>query len=256
MELSCPHCDEKFEFDWEQVDQQSNDMPCPHCHVPIPYSELSDPTIDVSLPGPSPKGFAAYEEDLPADPLEQLANFDLTTDTGPVHGIHNNRDIDGTHTIYWSLGVILLSLILVMQLLWFIRADLREVPQLRSWVNLVCSYIECKLPPMTDVSLIHILSSDIRTHPTDHSALELNLVIESKTEFDQPFPVIELNLTGARGQLIASRQFEPHEYIFESGLTTMPNHRPIHVSLEIREPKQRVAGYSFRFYAQRNAAPD
>ncbi|HBC58250.1 MAG TPA: hypothetical protein DCZ03_13910 [Gammaproteobacteria bacterium] len=248
MELSCPHCDKEFAFDMQQVDKDSNDIPCPHCNLPIPYTELPEDVIEVSAPKVPKQGFSAFEDEAPRDPIDQLANFDLSSETGAVTQEVRAVPSNETNTFKWSLGVILLSLILVLQLLWFIRADLREVEQFRPWINLACEQFNCRLPPLADVTLIHILSSDIRTHETEEAALELNLVIESKTDFNQPFPVIELNLTGPRGELIASRRFQPEEYIYEKGFSRMPSNKPVHISLTIREPKQRVAGYSFRFY--------
>ncbi len=255
MELSCPHCDTNFVFDVQQVDPESGSIPCPNCDIPISYSELPEDTIEASEPMDPKQGFSAFEDDVPAEPIDKFADFDLTTDTDTLSQISKEGQSEAANTFKWSLGVILLSLILVAQLLWFIRADLRDMPQLRPWVNRICSQIDCRLPALTDVTLIHILSSDIRTAQTEKTALELNLVIESKTDFDQPFPVIELNLTGSRGQLIATRQFTPKEYIYDDGLGHMPSNKPVHISLTIREPKQRVAGYSFRFYEHLTAAP-
>ena len=136
------------------------------------------------------------------------------------------------------IATLLLVFGLPAQILWFQFPSWVQQPQLRPVYEVACGLLSCELPPLRDVSLIESQRSVIRTHPDRSDARIIDVLMVNNADFDQPFPLIELQATSLDGQLIAGRRFEPQEYLQGELARSrmMPARTPVHVSLEIQDP--------------------
>lgn len=152
-------------------------------------------------------------------------------------------------TILFSLGSLVLLVTVVAQVGYFKFNELSRWPQLRPFYALACSKLDCKLPAQTDTSKIRGNNLVVRTHPNIPNALSIDFMISNEARFSQPFPVIELTFEDMDENVVASRGFQPKEYINDPTIDpkSMPPNTPFHIGLEIVDPGPKAANYRLRY---------
>ena len=153
-------------------------------------------------------------------------------------------------TLLWSLGVLLLTVLLVFQYTYFMRADLARYPEARPWLEFMCSQLGCDLPLRKDVSQIRILHSDVTAAPQPKNALLAKALLVNEAPFPQPYPLLKLTLMDARGRETGSRWFHPRQYLKDDELKDalvdgMPPQRPVAARLIIKDPGTGADQYRF-----------
>ena len=99
------------------------------------------------------------------------------------------------------------------------------------------------------MGLIVAKNSVLRDHPQENNALIYDALLVNHAQFEQPFPYVELTLTTMSGHLIASRRFQPDEYLAGEarGVDMMQPRTPIHISLELQDPGEAPLNFQIRF---------
>ena len=101
-----------------------------------------------------------------------------------------------------------------------------------------------------DPTQIEMISRNVYTHPNASNALMVSTTLVNHAAYPQPYPDVQIDFSNVRGELIASRRFEPEEYLQleneEPGL--MQSGNPVTFGLEIRDPGQEAITYEFSFH--------
>ena len=113
----------------------------------------------------------------------------------------------------------------------------------------VCEWITCVHKVPRALNKIEILNRSIFTHPQHKNALMVTVTIINRAEFAQPYPVVQLRFLDVSGDVIAARQFNPHEYLGNawSRQSIMQTARPTSIQLEVVDFGEEVVGYEFDF---------
>ena len=147
------------------------------------------------------------------------------------------------------LGSLLLLLVLAAQYAYFNLDEVSRNPTLRPWLEMVCKPAGCTLPGQSD--LTHIVGTNlvVRSHPHERNALVIDVIIKNTAAFAQPFPVVELTFEDINNNPLASRRFQPAEYIHDPSvdIQRMPPNTPIHLTLEIVDPGKNAVNYQLHF---------
>lgn len=156
-----------------------------------------------------------------------------------------------------ALGILILLLTGLGQYVYFNFDSLARHPQWRPLLEQVCQRVGCQLPVQVDVNAIVGTNLVVRSHPRVANALMVDLIIKNKAPFEQPFPAMELDFDDINGNPVASRVFQPVEYIHDKtiDLQRMPPDVPIHLSLEIVDPGKNAVNYQVHFLAAGAAVP-
>lgn len=146
----------------------------------------------------------------------------------------------------WTLGVLLLVVLLVAQYGYLMREDLAQYPRLRPWLETLCVVAKCELPLLKDVSQINILQRRIGAHPRVPNALLVKATLVNDATFPQPYPQLRLSFLDANGRVGASRWFTPQEYLEDDQrraqlMEGMPPKQPVAVRLDIADPGEEAA---------------
>lgn len=154
-------------------------------------------------------------------------------------------------TVGWSLGILLLLAVLVVQYAYVSREELAKYPRVRPWLETLCAVANCELPLLRDLSQVHILQRRVGAHPNVRDALLVRATLVNDASFVQPYPQLRLSFLDANGRIQASRWFTPGEYLEEprlrSAMTSgMPPKQPIAVRLELVDPGA-TAAENFEF---------
>ena len=191
------------------------------------------------------------------DPSDFLSDASPSTTAADFNSLKYNYQLDeapksrkGLITLTFStLNIVLLSLLLA-QAGWFHYEKLAKYPTINHIFQLACEKLKCTLPKLEAISKIKSQNLIVRSHPTTAKALIIDTVIVNDAHFNQAFPDIALYFSDINKQVIAQRLISSNEYLSGELLSweNMPNHQPIHVSLEIIDPGKEAVNYSIRFF--------
>lgn len=153
------------------------------------------------------------------------------------------------HRLRWFALALLLISSLGAQYLYFARADLLQYPALRPVLQRICVPLGCRLPLRHVPARIELLSRDVISHPRIPGALLINATFVNRADFVQAYPILEISLSGDSGAVVAMRRFRPEEYLppgvaVAAGLAPGV---PVHVVLEVAEPRRPAASFQFEF---------
>ncbi len=263
MYARCPHCSTIFRVAAPQLAAAQGWVRCGQCRgafdalgnladqaegfAPVVVSEQVTPvgsTISaVSIEIESRAGVAPPAEEV----------FDLVN-APPInmyeHAVEPETVRRGwAGTLAWTAINLFLIILLVAQYVYFTRDDLAHYPELRPSLEAMCGVMGCEIPLMRDVKRISLVNRDLRSHPDGANALLVKATLINNAPFSQPYPVLQLSLSNATGQVVAVRRFQPVDYIGKAVNLKegMAPHQPVEVVLELVDPGQSAISFEFEF---------
>ena len=190
----------------------------------------------------------------PVEPAELELPFEVPDDL-PVLEPSAEAALDAQQTLapprrrespWWQiLLAILLLLALGLQLAWFSRAQLIQLPQARP----LCQWIDCSMSQSRDPAAFEVLSRQLQADPTVPGSLRLLLRFRNAADAAQPLPLLQLALYDHGGSVLARRSFQPYEYLFP----TPPQDRlaapqeVFTIELMFEDPGSRASGFMIDF---------
>ena len=148
-------------------------------------------------------------------------------------------------------GAALALLVLVAgQYVFFMPEDAaRRYPQWRGAILAVCGKIGCVLPERRDPARIRVLSRDVRVHPRYEGVMQIKATLTNAAPYRQPYPRVRFTLFNVNGQTIATRVFQPPEYLgrpVAASARLRPN-TPFQVELDVLAPEEAAVSFEFQF---------
>jgi hypothetical protein len=156
--------------------------------------------------------------------------------------------VDWKNILRWNVYAAALALLLVVQYVGFNFNKLAKTDTTRPYMQTLCSMAGCKLPSVENWRYIKIQNLVVRQHPQVADALAVDAILFNVTAQEQPYPQLELYFSDLAKTPIASRRFEPAEYLSGelSGQTMMPPGRPVHIALELVNPGEKAVNWSLQ----------
>jgi hypothetical protein len=152
-------------------------------------------------------------------------------------------------SLVWTLGVILLLLVLGGQLFWWERGTWLRYFQVWQVYDGVCKEIEICPPLPRLTGTVEILAPALSESPLDDNSLRLDLTLVNNSDLLQRPPVLHLELYNENGDSIAARRFEPGEYLpAESPATELLPGSATNVALTIAATPEAPSGFRVRLY--------
>lgn len=198
---------------------------------------------------------------LDDDPLEQIAQASNKSEA-PDHKASDTEQHNQFHislddiTLHddpeiqakrwpWFIGALCMSLLLMGQIAWQRFDTLGSREPYRQYYQYACQIFQCTLPLLSDQQQIRTSHLVIRSHPTEKGALIADAIIINEAPFEQAFPALQLEFRDINNTLIASRDFQPHEYLKGNLLdaTIMPAKQAVQLSLSVLDPGKNAVNY-------------
>ena len=102
--------------------------------------------------------------------------------------------------------------------------------------------------PFRDLDSIHLVSRDMRSHPTQPGRLRLSATIINRADRTQRYPAIVVTLEDATGSTLISRRFKPSDYLGATASAAgMPPGVYVPVVLELEDPGEQAVGFELAF---------
>lgn len=167
---------------------------------------------------------------------------------------HENLDVpvkrrSKVARVAWITMALVVFVAVAFELADFFGQPLLELPAVQS----VATRLGFKDPPpaepFRDLSQIHLVSRDLRSHPAREGLLQLTATIVNRANRTQPYPELEVILFDASGQQVGRELFAPSAYLSEttaknSGMTPQAY---LPLVLELADPGNEAVGFELNF---------
>ena len=149
----------------------------------------------------------------------------------------------------WTVLTLVALAALPAQYLYYHFDALARHESARPWLENLCLLARCELPARVDISRIRSANLLVRPHPEFPNALAIDVILYNRADFEQPFPVLEMQFADTGGRQVASRRFRPEEYLSGelAGVRLMPPQTPIHIGLSMLDPGTQAHSYRLEF---------
>jgi len=147
--------------------------------------------------------------------------------------------------LVWTLGCLVLAMALAAQLIHYFRQELVRHPQIGPALSTVYDRLGLTLAPNWDPRAFVIRQwGDAAASPAA-GRMSVQASITNKAAFAQPFPLLRLELEDRFGAPVATRDFEPAEYLKTPALATrmLGAGASAEADLEIVDPGTDAVGY-------------
>ncbi len=149
----------------------------------------------------------------------------------------------------WASFAFVLALGALLQAAFMERqAVVAALPEAGAVIDALCARLPC-LERRAQTPTVRLLARDVREHPSYRDALLVNATIMNDGTTPTPYPVIDLRLRDAAGNVLSARRFEPREYLDQSIAVEegMPPERPVYIVLELAGNASNAVSFEFTF---------
>lgn len=140
--------------------------------------------------------------------------------------------------------------LLALQYVFFMPDDAaRRYPQWRGAIESLCARFGCVLPERRDPTRIRVISRDVRVHPRFEGVLQIKATLTNAANFRQPYPRVRFTLFNVNGQTIATRVFQPSEYLGRqvAASARLRPQTPFQVEFDVLAPEEAAVSFEFQF---------
>lgn len=253
----CPACATRFRVSEPQLQAAGAVVRCGRCMQifnaldgePLSEAQLSPPPEDKAE---SQGTFHFVDQDDPAQPDDEperdpLSLLDSLSTVG--HDFEHHQPPSRPRRWPWLFACAFPSVLLLWQLAWWQMPALLSGPAAEQvagfcqrWqlnCHAAAAPTESQLGPISAQKLL------VRKHPERADALIVDTLLLNNGDSGSDFPALFLRFSDLGGRTLASRAFQPREYLTGelSRLTSLAAHQPIHVVMEIRDPGPQAVNY-------------
>ena len=149
----------------------------------------------------------------------------------------------------WITGTLVLAVIVAFQVAKFQGEPLLERAPLRSAMERLGLREPPAAAPFRDLGRIHVVSRELRSHPTRPGRLRLSATIVNRAARPQPWPDLEVALVDAAGQQVMQQRFAPAEYLAagSDAARGMTPQAYLPLVLELEDPGRQAVGFELEF---------
>lgn len=227
-------------------------------HIDDLFADLdTEPGSSAEIPDDieTPSG----EGDLLADEIDGLQPEDTDGEPGSAdarelppsdrvlppadhHLLHQKQH--GRHRGWWSLGVLLLGLLLGAQWVNANRISLSRDPVIGSALSAVYSILGNPLPSQQDLDAWQISETNVTSDPNQAGGLSITGSLANTASFSQSWPLLRVELTNRYGDIMRVRDFLPDQYLPASEVTSLPAAgSATHFRIDVVDPGADAVGF-------------
>lgn len=148
----------------------------------------------------------------------------------------------------WISLAAVLFLVTAFNLAHFFRQPLMENTQVQRGLVKVGLQEETADAEIPDLDMIELVSSEMRSHPSQLGALRLTATITNRAQVKQAYPSLEVVLLDSLGNPVATRVFEPPDYLAQDADASrgMAPDAYLPLVLNLADPGQQAVGFELK----------
>lgn len=130
-------------------------------------------------------------------------------------------------------------------------ADRERLAADRDWrprIVALCGWLGCSVSAWQEPAALHIISREIRPHPSAAGVLMVTATFRNDAAFAQAWPQLQLSLANLEGDALGMRRFSPREYLGREPATSrIAPGQSATITLEVVDPGKRAVAFGFEF---------
>ena len=149
----------------------------------------------------------------------------------------------------WAAMAAVLFLVLAGQYIYFNREHLAQKPAARPWLSALCLALQCEVPLRRSPTMITLVDRHIAADPEHEQSLLVTATFVNDATHQQAFPILQLTFWDISNQVIASRRFNPSEYL-KGNLDISKGMAPqqtVNIRLRLKDPGVNAVSFEFEF---------
>ena len=153
----------------------------------------------------------------------------------------------GARKFWLPAGTAVLALVLLLQIA---VAELERLAHNAFWrpaVERLCLLASCRLSAWRQPDAFTPVQQAVAADPRQAGVLRVQLGFRNDAARPQPWPQIEIALTGVDGGVIGLRRFAPAEYLNAGQAPEIQPGQTVSVEIALQEPSGKAAGFAFDF---------
>lgn len=237
MQAECPFCHTVFRLTKTQLEIADGLVRCGVCHEVFNALEKDSPV---------PETQSSQTADHASVTLFETQSK-LIPDDFRIPDVYQTGS--KLKNMLWILAIVAGLIFLVMQYMWFNRDQLLSDESLKPWLMNICNVADCEQMAMRDISKIEMVTRNVYSHPNVNNALMVSVTMINHAKFAQPHPLLQIDFSDIRGNVVAARRFTPEEYfqIKKDNLRMLEPEQTVSFDLEIQDPGNQAMTYEFSF---------
>lgn len=149
---------------------------------------------------------------------------------------------------FWlPVGTTVLALALLLQIAVAERERLARSPFWRPAVERLCLLASCRLSAWRQPEAFTPVQRAVAADPRQAGVLRVQLGFRNDADWPQPWPQIEIALTGVDGETLGLRRFAPAEYLNAGQAAEIQPGQTVSVEIALQETSGKAAGFAFDF---------
>lgn len=215
------------------------------------YADAKQPAADDTDSSPDPEQAppSSHEQTDASDPDDAIPLLVERFDARRLYPeLAASAEIERPrHTGLYSLAIIALLVIFLLQGTYALRDTLARQPELYPLMNDFCAVFDCAIAQRRELDKIVLTRSEVRSHPGQSNALLVKASMQNRAGFRQAYPVLRLQFKDLEGRALLGRDFLPTEYLPDDVKISagMPVNTDINLSLELVDPGSQAVSFDF-----------
>lgn len=199
LTTGCPNCATKFRLTPEQLEAAGGMVRCGKC---MTVFNASDHKLAAQQ-----QSREQLEETTKLPVMTELLHSEFGQQQAVIKDKQPSR-------FFVKLIIILIgAILLAAQYSYFFSRELSQTEAYRKPLIQFCHYSGCTVEPFRDVDKLAVRQFAIHSDANQLGALAVDLIIENRALFDQPYPKIALQFSDMENQLVAKRVFLAEQYL-------------------------------------------
>jgi len=199
------------------------------------------------------KEFPETPPELLADISQEMAAAGQAAPIEEPSILERAKDlIDGFlgHAMALRVATALAFVLLTGQILYWQFAEWSKTETMRPLYTGLCSVLGCELPARRSLRDLQSRKLAVRSHPEIEGALLVDALIINEANFEQPFPIIELQFMDMAQDVVGAYRLEPITYLdgeLSGSNALMAVRTPVHIDIDIPDPGPKAVNYQLQF---------
>lgn len=146
-------------------------------------------------------------------------------------------------------AAVILTVVLALQLVLAQRAQLSQSAGWRPLLGTLCGALGCSLPPWHEPAAFVVVERDIRSLQDPPGVLQVTARIRNEARWAQAWPRLQLTLSDVDGQPLATRVFQPAEYLGGTpSQSELASGADVAIRMQVIEPGPQAVAFTFDFH--------
>ncbi len=258
MQTTCPNCGSVFRVTSAELESGFGRVRCGVCqkefNALLNLENYHGEPVELLPDTPPPE--TAPDDSSHESPTDSLSTRTDTSsgDAGESVSLHQAMYGDGHKSptnlkpLLWFVGILILLILAIVQVIYYQRYALISSVHYQPQILSLCQILPCDEKKFFNASQFRLLERNIFTHPTRPDALMVSGSFVNQAPFSQPLPRLLISLSDQSGNFIASRLFEPEQYLADPSISRLAPGKSVPFRLELKDPGNTALAYEFEFF--------